>query len=57
MTKAYMKKVLKHWMAEYKVTLDDAVAIACKSHPQHASVIIDAKTAIMTDDILRAAGL
>lgn len=57
MTKAYMKKVLKHWMKEYKVTLDDAVTIACKSHPQHASVIIDAKTAIMTDDILRAAGL
>lgn len=57
MTKSYMKKVLKHWMKEYKITLDDAVMIACKSHPQHKSVIIDAKTSIMTDDILNAAGL
>ena len=57
MTKSYMKKVLKHWMSEYKITLDDAVKIARKSHPQYASIIIDAKTSIMTDDILNAAGL
>ena len=56
MTKSYAKKVLKHWMKEYKITLDDAATIACKSHPQYASIIIDAKTAIMTDDLVRAAG-
>lgn len=57
MTKSYMKKVLKHWVKEYKVTLEDAVTIACKSHPQHASLIIDAQTSIMTENILRDAGL
>lgn len=57
MTKSYMKKVLKHRVKEYKVTLEDAVTIACKSHPQHASLIIDTQTAIMTESILRDAGL